>query len=197
MLLRKGVYNDKLSQLTYNLKESIDSPTGIYLIKGENGVGKSRFIEGVLLKELKKQDKSILYFAQDIENQILCYNLINLVKVFVETLKKQGSFFKTIFLNDDSHNNIPLEFNDETTLTPTDDSKKSFIITECSKYSNLDVVIFDEADKYFGKVEDFITFVENLKCKHIFIISHLFKTEYQTLQLSSKEGGVNIELFNS
>jgi len=197
MLLRKGVYNDKLSQLTYNLKESIDSPTGIYLIKGENGVGKSRFIEGVLLKELKKQDKSILYFAQDIENQILCYNLINLVKVFVETLKKQGSFFKTIFLNDDSHNNIPLEFNDETTLNPTEDSKKSFIITECSKFSNLDVVIFDEADKYFGKVEDFITFVENLKCKHIFIISHLFETEYQTLQLSSKEGGVDIEHFNS
>ncbi len=198
MLLNRDKYQDNLSKIKYNLKTDIKGDEDkIFLITGENGVGKSRFIEGVFLKELKKSGKRMLYFGQDIENQILSFNLITLVKSFVESLKKQGSFFKTIFLNDDSHESIELDFDEETTLNPDNGAKKDFIIHECAKYSGLDVVIFDEADKYFTSSLEFVEFLGTVKSKNIFIISHIISKDYKTLTLTKDTEGVNIEFLDN
>lgn len=197
MLLNKSIYNDNLSKIKYNLKSDIKScKNNIIQIKGENGVGKTRFIEGVLLKELKKNNKRILYFGQDIENQILSFNLITLVKSFVDSLKKQGSFFKTVFLNDDSHTSIKLDFDEETTLNPDDMAKRDFIIHESGKYFNLDVVIFDEADKYFHSSSEFIEFIKSIDADTVFVISHIIDTNFSTLMLTKSLEGVNIEFIN-
>lgn len=198
MLLNKNTYKDNLSKIIYNLNTDIqDTDKSIILIQGENGVGKTRFVEGVLLKELKKNNKKLLYFGQDLENQILSFNLISLVKDFVDNLRKQGSFFKTIFLNDDSHESININFNEKSTLYPDNESKRDFITIECKKYKNLDVVIFDEVDKYFTSGGDFLSFIYTISSKHIFIISHLIPGEFSRLNLVKNSGEVQIEFFNS
>ena len=198
MLLNRGKYQDNLSKIKYNLKTDINGDKDeIILITGENGVGKSRFIEGIFLKELKKGNKKILYFGQDIENQILSFNLITLVKSFVESLRKQKSFFKTVFLNDDSHESIELDFDEETTLNPDNLAKRDFIVTECSKYSNLDVVIFDEADKYFNSSIEFVDFLKTIKSNNIFIVSHIISGNFKILNLTKDSEEVNIEFINN
>lgn len=202
MLLKSGTYRDALSRLNYKLNSNIDSNTDRYfLIEGENGVGKSRFIEGILLKELKKNRKKLLYFGQDIENQILSFELISLVKTFIENLKKERSFFKTIFLNDDAHNSIDLEFSEKNTLNPDSRDIKNFIIKESSKYTHLDVVVFDEVDKYFSSEEEFLHFITNIDAANILIISHILDIKSlnngKLISLSNKKGVVNIELSNN
>lgn len=198
MLLNRDRYQDNLSKIKYNLRTDIKGDEDrIIIITGENGVGKSRFIEGVFLKELKKSNKRLLYFGQDIENQILSFNLIALVKSFVEGLKKQKSFFKTVFLNDDSHESIKLDFDEENTLNPDNFAKKDFIVTECGKYNDLDVVIFDEADKYFNSSIEFVDFLKTIKSNNIFIISHIISGNFKTLILIKDSEGVNIEFLNN
>ena len=91
MLLDKLKYSDQTANIIYKFDKTLDvSSHSISLIKGDNGVGKTRFIEGILLKELKANNIKTLYFGQDIENQILSFNLIFLVKEFVLGLKKSG-----------------------------------------------------------------------------------------------------------
>lgn len=202
MLLKQGNYSESLSRLNYNLKSDILSSSSKYfLIDGENGIGKSRFIEGVLLKEFKKNRKRLLYFGQDIENQILSFELISLVKTFINNLKKEKSFFKTIFLNDDSHNSIELDFSERKTLNPNSLDIKKFIIKECQKYPNVDVLIFDEVDKYFAEEQEFLEFIENINVKNIFIISHILDinklSDANSVSLKNNQGVVEIELSNS
>lgn len=196
MLLNKDIYHDKISQIEYHLKSDISAEKPVYLISGENGVGKSRFIEGVLLKELKKQNKKLLYFGQDLENQILSYNLIHLVSAFIKTLREQGSFFKTIFLNDDYSHSTDIEFDEKATLAPTETAKRDFITSECLKYNNLDIVIFDEADKYFAHSTDFFELINKTDAKQFIIISHILKEDIPVIHLRKLEKEVMIEQFD-
>ncbi len=179
MLLDKLKYSDQTANIIYKFDKTLDvSSHSISLIKGDNGVGKTRFIEGILLKELKANNIKTLYFGQDIENQILSFNLIFLVKEFVLGLKKSGSFFKTIFLNDDSHEKTVLDFNEEKTLKPDNCAKSEFIINECKKYRDIvDVVIFDEADKYFKSSDVFLELINQFNNKSVYIISHILEID--------------------
>lgn len=202
MLINSGIYRDSLAKLNYNLQSDIDcDQTKFFLIEGENGVGKSRFIEGILLKEFKKRGIKQLYFGQDIENQILSFELISLVKIFIQNLKKDKSFFKTIFLNDESHSSTPLEFNQKSTLNPNNSDIKKFILKESNKYKDLDVIIFDEVDKYFSSAEEFLSFLKNIEVNTVFLISHIMDytslKDSKRLSLKTYEGVVNIELINS
>ncbi|OQY36928.1 MAG: hypothetical protein B6229_09185, partial [Spirochaetaceae bacterium 4572_7] len=101
------------------------------------------------------------------------------------------SFFKTILLNDPEHNNIELDFDNKSILFPTQKSINNFIITECKKYKDIDIILFDEVDKYFNSNEEFYTFLSNLKCKNIIVISHIFNSKQNntrniTLTLKNK-----------
>lgn len=174
MQIIKSRYRDSLARINYNLLSDIDITKGkIYLINGENGIGKSRFIEGVLLKELKRSKIKTLYFSQDIENQILSFELIALVKGFIKHLKKQGTFFKTILFNDDSHKSIELDFDSKKVLEPDNTSINNFIQKECISYNDIEVIIFDEVDKYFKDQDDFLSFLGKFKSECVFIISHI------------------------
>lgn len=202
MLLKSGTYKDSVAKLNYNLITDIDFTTSRYFIlDGENGVGKSRFIEGVLLKEIKKDGDKLLYFGQDIENQILSFELISLVKTFINNLRKDKAFFKTIFLNDQTHNTTELEFSEKSTLTPDNDDIKKFILKESKTYDDLDFIIFDEVDKYFKSEDEFISFLENIQVKNIIIISHILNynilNKSKKISLTKIEGEINIELLNS
>lgn len=197
MLLSKNIYHDNLSKISYRLQSDINEEYSIFIITGENGVGKSRFIEGVFLKELKKNRKRILYFGQDIENQILSFNLINLVSNFIKNLREQGSFFKTIFLNDESHNSVKVDFDETSTLAPSEESKREFIINECLKGKNLDVVIFDEADKYFNSSDDFFQLIDRTDSKQFFIISHILGKSLPVIYLRKENKEVVVELLNN
>lgn len=193
MQLNKTTLFDNTAKLSYSLKQPIIFSSGITQITGENGVGKTRFLEGVLLKEAKEQGYKVLYFGQDIENQILTFNLISLVKEFIDTLKKQGNFFKAILFNDDSHNQINLDFNQDSTLNPTSRDKKKFIVAESKKFSSVDIVALDEVDKYFENNNDFKKFIETINAKHIFIISHILQDRFNTLNLEGKNGEVLVD----
>lgn len=202
MLLKSKTYRDSVSKLSYNLTKTINFEDSRYfLIDGENGIGKSRFVEGILLKEIKNENKKLLYFGQDIENQILSFELISLVKTFIYNLRKERSFFKTIFLNDDSHNKTNLEFSEKSTLTPDNNDIKNFIIKESDSYGTLDIVIFDEVDKYFNSEDEFIDFLKNIDVKTIFIISHIlnygFLENNRRISLKENKGVIDIELFNT
>ncbi|MGL1892375.1 MAG: hypothetical protein OCD02_12170 [Spirochaetaceae bacterium] len=204
MLLNRGNYHDSTSKTSYKLKDDISlNSDAVYLLQGENGIGKSRFIEGVLLKEFKDRSLKTLYFAQDIENQLLSYKLISLVKEFIGGLKKQKSFFKTIFLNDDAHESIKLDFNQEEVLDPNSGTIYNFILGECKKFNDADVIIFDEVDKYFVSSKDFTDFITSIKVKNIFIISHILNNtdklinNQKNLTLTKDIQGVNIEFLIS
>lgn len=200
MQITSNKYRDTLARIDYNLQTDIDITKGkVYLINGENGIGKSRFIEGVLLKELKKRKIKTLYFSQDIENQILSFELISLVKDFIKHLKKQKTFFKTILFNDDSHKSIELDFNEKEVLDPDNSTIHSFIRKECSSYEDIEVVIFDEVDKYFSCQDDFLNFLGSFTTECIFIISHILDNRekvssgYESLKLSRSNEEVLIE----
>lgn len=188
-MLINGEYRDETSDTDYFIKEDVILDNCIYHITGDNGAGKSRFIEGVLLKELKRQKIRILYFSQDIENQILSFELIDLVKNFIDLLKRSGKFFRTILFNDDSHMDISLNFNEKSVLNPSQEDIREFIYKETSRYQS-DVIIFDEVDKYFSNNEEFLTFIQGLENKTVFIISHIIDEEKLT---SKKELHLNRE----
>lgn len=176
MLLKKGLYYDNQSKISYNLTKNISNSTRkVFLIQGENGIGKTRFVEGVLLKNLKKNSFKTLYFSQDIENQIISFELISVISEFVSQLRKSGSFFKTILFNDDSHEKIDLHFDNKKILEPDNDSINSFIKRQAQLYGNSDVVIMDEVDKYFKSKDEFYDFINNISVDNVFIISHLIE----------------------
>lgn len=175
-MLSRGEYRDNLSKTDYKLDSNIELDRTIYHITGGNGAGKSRFIEGVLLKELKKQQIRMLYFSQDIENQILSFELIDLVKNFIDLLKKSGKFFKTIFLNDDAHVDIALNFDEQSVLRPNRETILQFILREIKRYS-AEVIIFDEVDKYFSNEDDFINLINKYCNATIFIVSHIISSD--------------------
>lgn len=194
MQIIKNKYKDSLSKIKYRLQSDINITKGkVYLLKGENGIGKSRFIEGVLLKELKKSKIKTLYFSQDIENQILSFELISLVKSFIFHLKKQGTFFKTVLFNDDSHRSIELDFDSKKVLTPDNSTINNFIRKETRRYKDIEVVVFDEVDKYFDTQDDFTGFLESLSSECIFIISHILDDKNDTLDCSTLNLGRNNE----
>lgn len=201
MLLRSSSYTDSISGVVYSINSNLDfSKDETYIITGENGVGKSRFIEGILLKELKHNGENILYFSQDVENQILSFELISLVKNFINILKKSGTFLKTIFLNDESHNSIELDFNSNGVLHPTPQDIKNFVVKECLHNKNISIVIFDEIDKYFSNKDEFIQLLKETKIKKKIIISHEISEfpaiKYNRIILEKKKDGVLVN-FNS
>ena len=202
MLIKKGQYKDTVAQLIYNLKSEINlNQEGNFILVGENGVGKSRFIEGILLKEIKKSGSKLLYFSQDIENQILSFELISLVKTFIDNLRREKSFFKTIFLNDETHNTTELNFSEKSTLRPDNTDIKNFIIKECKSYNDLDTIIFDEVDKYFDSEEEFLRFLDELPIKNIILISHIIGhrnlKDFKSIRLIKNTGVIDIEIVNS
>lgn len=193
-MIDSGIYTDRTSKITYKLKSPIilDSKE-ITLINGENGVGKTRFLEGILLKEIKKQKRRILYFGQDLENQILTFELINIVKKFITTLKQQGNFFKAILFNNDSHKDIEIDFDSNAILNPDKEAIKQFILTESHKYK-YDVLVLDEVDKYFSNCDEFNIFLDKLEVKRIFLISHIIENgNYTVLNFKNSNGEVIIE----
>lgn len=194
MIIHEGLYKDKTSKISYRVVKPISwNKSKITLLLGENGVGKTRFIEGVLLKKLKQDKKRILYFGQDLENQILTFELINLVKHFIDTLKKQGNFFRAILFNHDSHKNIDLDFDSDSVLNPTKSSIKEFILKESKRYK-IDVLILDEVDKYFSGKEEFQDYLNSVQASKIFIISHILDNrEYHKMNLYTSNGEVIIE----
>ncbi len=202
MLLKKSSYKDVVSDTTYNLTNDMTAGKK-YIITGENGVGKSRFLEGVFLKNIKKSGFKMLYFSQDIENQILSFELISLVKEFVYNLKKTGSFFKTIFLNDDAHQDIQLDFNEKETLHPDNDSIRRFILRESEKFNDVDILILDEVDKFFNSTDEFRNFIRNSSIKSIVIISHILGETLDTVpglisvDLNRSGKGVTVEFLNN
>lgn len=193
-MIDSGIYTDRTSKITYKLKSPITLYTKeITLINGENGVGKTRFLEGVLLKELRKQKKRILYFGQDLENQMLTFELINIVKKFITTLKQQGNFFKAILFNNDSHKDIEIDFDSDAILNPDKESIKKFILTESHKYK-YDVLVLDEVDKYFTNSDEFSNYLDKLEVKRIFLISHIIEDgNYTLLNFTNINGEVVIE----
>lgn len=194
MILEKGLYKDKTSNISYRIIEPISWENNrTTLIIGENGVGKTRFIEGVLLKKLKQDKKRILYFGQDLENQILTFELINLVKKFITTLKEQGNFFKAILFNHESHKSIELDFDNDSVLNPTKLSIKKFILKESKKYK-IDILILDEVDKYFSSKSEFKEYLNSVEVERIFMISHILDNdEYHKIKLYASNGEVIIE----
>lgn len=201
MHIKKGRYSDLTAKIKYSIKEDIKTNNRDYsMVTGDNGVGKTRFIEGVLLKELKKQKIKTLYFSQDIENQILSFELISLVKDFITKLKKSGSFFKTVLFNDDAHNSIGLDFNSDEVLKPNRESICNFIKRQTKKFYSVEVVILDEVDKYFDSPDNFQKYLDTLEGKTVFLISHIIKKQrlkYNMRQLRLTKditnGGVLIE----
>jgi translation initiation factor RLI1 len=171
-MIKKGNYVDGLSHVRYKIEKDLNPNSKIIRLKGDNGVGKTRFVEGILLKELKKQKKRILYIGQDLENQILSHELIKLVDSFVTQLKNSGDFFKAILLNDESHHKIELDFNSDKVLNPGRLDKKTFIMDEITNIENADYIILDEVDKYFDNFIELLNLLKN-KDARVVIISHL------------------------
>lgn len=191
MILSSGEYRDNLSKTTYRLSNHITFKD-IILIKGSNGVGKTRFIEGVLLKELRREKKSIIYFGQDLENQILTYELISVVKEFISKLKSRGNFLKAVLFNDDSHNSIEVDFNSKEILNPSLEYIREFIKRESLKYDP-DIVIYDEVDKFFDTSEEFINLIKSLKCRNVVVISHLLESSDSEINLTKSEGVIDVQ----
>ncbi len=194
MLICSGLYSDPKSKNRYIVASNIRK-NRIHLITGENGVGKTRFIEGILLKKIKKNGNRVLYFSQDIENQILSFGLIDLVKRFILSLKESGTFFKTILLNDQTHNSLDIDFDHNKVLHPDREAIQEFISNELNKYGDVDIIILDEVDKYFSTSEKFIELIEKQSNKTIIIISHILEDiDYRQLNINritlkeSKEG---------
>lgn len=193
MVINPGDYKDDLSKTSYTLPYPINfHEKRITLIKGSNGVGKTRFVEGILLKELRKEKKSIVYFGQDLENQILTYELISLVKDFIDKLKKNGNFLKAVLFNDNSHKEIDIEFNSKEILNPSIGYIRKFIEKESIKH-NPDIIIYDEADKYFPTEDDFHIMLNKVKCKNIVIISHLIDNGDKIIKLVKDGNTVNVQ----
>lgn len=200
MLIEAGYFKDSISGIKYNLVENIpENNRCLYLLTGENGVGKTRFIEGVLLKELRKRKIRILYFSQDIENQILSFELIYLVKDFIHTLKKSGTFFKTILFNHDSHKSIELDFDNKRVLNPDSEFIKDFIEKQTKKFNSVDIIVLDEIDKYFYSTKEFTNYINSITDKSVFIISHILEKEIninreiKSINLTDNSGEVKVE----
>lgn len=191
MIIKPGIYRDELSKIQYQLDKEVELDK-VTLIKGDNGVGKTRFVEGVLLKELRKNKKSIIYFGQDLENQILTYELISIVKDFIERLKEKGNFLKAVLLNDSSDSNLNIDFDSNEILNPSLKYIRKFIKRESVKYKP-DIIIFDEVDKYFDNKDEFLKVIDEATSKNIVIISHLIESCEREINLVKGEGYVKIQ----
>lgn len=191
MRIKPGVYRDELSKIQYQLDREVELDN-VTLIKGDNGVGKTRFVEGVLLKELRKGKKSIIYFGQDLENQILTYELISIVKDFIERLKEKGNFLKAVLLNDSSDSNLKIDFDSDEILNPSLKYIRKFIKRESVKYKP-DIIIFDEVDKYFESRDEFLKVINGATSKNIVIISHLIERSEREINLVKGDSYVKIQ----
>lgn len=66
--LLPGRYQTVVPSLEFSLEEEVSLlPPHIYVLTGENGSGKTTFIERVLLPALRKNGQSVLYLGADLE----------------------------------------------------------------------------------------------------------------------------------
>jgi hypothetical protein len=72
MLIDKGVYTLADRKLVLDLADGFDltGETCRYILTGENGVGKTSFLEMILIPALQRHHVDFLYIGQDIRNQL-------------------------------------------------------------------------------------------------------------------------------
>ena len=72
MIIDEGVYTLADRNLVLDLTDGFDisSQTCRYILSGENGVGKTSFLEMILIPALQSQHIDFLYIGQDIRNQL-------------------------------------------------------------------------------------------------------------------------------
>jgi len=81
MKITRGEYNIKERHLRYTVAGDIlfNNKPMLLSIKGENGIGKTTFLEEIMLPHLKSQDIKYLYIGQDIRTQL--YTLRSMLAV--------------------------------------------------------------------------------------------------------------------
>ena len=72
MIIDEGVYTLADRKLVLDLTDGFDlaGETCRYILTGENGVGKTSFLEMILIPALQRQHVDFLYIGQDIRNQL-------------------------------------------------------------------------------------------------------------------------------
>jgi len=72
MILEKGTYYFKERSITYQVKEDLEFKVdnSLYFISGNNGIGKTAFIELLLIPLLKKAQLNFAYLEQNKDNQL-------------------------------------------------------------------------------------------------------------------------------
>ena len=72
MIIEKGVYTLADRSLVLDIADGFDlgGQTCRYILSGENGVGKTSFLEKVLIPALQRYQVDFLYIGQDIRNQL-------------------------------------------------------------------------------------------------------------------------------
>ena len=71
MIIQKGKYRIEKRKLNFDIAENIDfhDNGGGFFVRGDNGLGKTSFLEKIIIPTLKADRLSYLYIGQDIRTQ--------------------------------------------------------------------------------------------------------------------------------
>ena len=71
MEIQKGKYRVENRNLNFDITEGLDfiNRGGCFYVRGDNGIGKTTFLEKIIIPALKADNRSYLYIGQDIRTQ--------------------------------------------------------------------------------------------------------------------------------